>query len=262
VNTGLRWTAVPQLAVFAFAAALGLAATRFLLHRHSLAAGAAWALVASFIALDGISAGGSSSIHFAAAGLLLVVGATAEPHYVARRDEVTRLPTRLEFNRTLRELPRRYALAWVEIDEFQRFRQDHGRDAARLMLRQVARTLAKVRGGGEAFSYDGHIFTVVFPRTSAKAAAHHLDAVRRIVEAADLNLSLPAPERPGQAQKTRPGLIQRTVSVTITVGVAEPTAPDADPREVLRAAEQAMQNARHAGMNRVGLARDEAPALG
>src|SRR5207247_4549515 len=69
------WTALPQLALVAFVVALCLILARFLTDRRPLSAGAAWALVASFLALDGASVSGLASLYFVAAGLLLVVGA-------------------------------------------------------------------------------------------------------------------------------------------------------------------------------------------
>ncbi len=247
-NLGV-WTALPQVALFAFAAALGLVLARFLVDGRPLFAGAAWALVASFLALDGASVGGPSSVHFAAAGLLLIGGAAWEPPRVTYLDDVTGLPVSLELNKALRRLPRRYALARVEIDEFVSFRGAHGTDAARRMLRLVAKALTKVGGGGRVFYCGAHTFTVVFRRTSAGTAVRHLDAVRRAIEAATLNVSAPEPPRAGRP--ARGGAVQRTVSVTISVGVAQPVSRDADPHEVLRATERALERAKQAGLNRV-----------
>jgi diguanylate cyclase (GGDEF)-like protein len=242
------WTAVPQVSILAFAAALGLVLARFFIHGHALAAGGAWALVASFLALDAVSSGGAANAHFATAGLLLLVGATWEPRHVTATDEVTKLPSRIELNRALRRLPRRYAAAYVEIDEFARFREAHGPDASRRMLRLVAKRLARVGGSGRAFCCEGHTFAVLFPRTSAKNAASHLDRVRLTVEDIAVNVSLSEPITP---KATRVARVERTVSVTMSAGVAEPAKPGGDPKQVLEAADQALARARQGGMNRV-----------
>jgi diguanylate cyclase (GGDEF)-like protein len=239
------WTALPQLSVFAFAASLGLILTRFLWQGHSLAAGAAWALVASFLALDGARSGGPANVHMATAGLLLLVGATWEPRHVARPDPVTGLPARLEFNRALRRLPRRYAIAFLEIDEFVRFREAHGPEAARRMLRLVARPLRRI-GGGRAFYCEGHTFAALFLRASAKTAVRHLDAVRSAVEDITLDVSLS-----GGTQARHPAVVERTVSVTVSAGVADTNAGAADAKQVLEAAERALARAKQGGMNRV-----------
>lgn len=245
------WTALPQPAVFAFAAALGLVVARFVLHGHALAAGAGWALVASFLALDGASTGAPASVHLATAGLLLVVGATWEPRYVARPDDVTGLPPLYEFNRALRRLPRRYVLAVVEIDDFSKFRQEHGPESARRIRRRVARILARVRGGGCAFYCERPMFAVIFPYTSARMAVRYLDIVRRKVELATVDLSLPVQRRPDQRSPV--AIVERTVSVTISAGVAQCNTRGTDPRTILHAAEDALERARHDGMDRVSV---------
>ncbi len=243
------WTALPQPALAAFATALCLILARFLMQGGPLAAGAAWALVASFLALDAAGTGRPASVHFVTAGLLFVVGATWEPRRVVHLDDVTGLPTSFALNKVLRRLPRRYTLARVEIDEFATFREEHGADAARGMLRLVADALTKVGGRGRAFYCGAYAFAVVFKRTSAPTASRHLDIVRRSVAAASLDVRMP--ERPRADRPARADAAVRTLSVTISVGVAEPEGRDADPHGVLRAADRALDRAKQAGLNRV-----------
>jgi diguanylate cyclase (GGDEF)-like protein len=245
------WTALPQLALFAFAAALCLVLARFLVDGRAPAGGAAWALVASFLALDGAAAGGRASIHLVAAGLLLLVGAAREQVRPVYLDDVTGLPVSFALNKALRRLPRRYALARVDIDEFETFRAENGSDAARRTLRLVARALTKVGGRGSVFYCGEHVFAVIFRRTSAQTAARHLELVRRTVERADLDVRVAEPSRPGQPKRV--GSIVRTVSVTLSVGVAEPEGRGADPHEVLSAADRALDRAKEAGENRVSM---------
>ena len=242
------WTALPQLALVAFVVALCLILARFLADRRPLSAGAAWALVASFLALDGASVSGLANLYFVAAGLLLVVGAAWQDPRIIGLDDVTGLPTSFALNKALLRLPRRYALARVEIDEFARFREYHGAEAARRMLRLIAEALTKVSGHGGAFYCGAYTFAVVFRRMSAELASQHLDSVRRAVEAATLDVRVPqrAPGQPG-----RVGSVVRTVSVTISIGVAQPPGRHADPHGVLRAADLALDRAKQAGQNRV-----------
>jgi len=247
-NLGV-WTALPQLSLFAFLAALTVVLARFLIDRRPPVAAAAWALVASFIALDGARSGGLPSAHLAAAGLMLVLGASSEAPSFAYLDDVTGLPTNFELNKVLRRLPRRYALARVEIDEFIAFRQTHGPEAARRMLRLVADALRKVGAGGRPFYCGVQTFVVVFRRTSAKLAARRLDAVRRAVQDATLDLSVTERGRGGKSATAV--AVERTVSVTISAGIAHADKGGADPYEVMLAAERALDRAREAGMNRV-----------
>jgi GGDEF domain-containing protein len=239
------WTALSQIAVLAFVMALGLALVRFLAGgRQPIAVGAVWALVASFLALDELGSGGPARIHFAAAGLLLIVGASRERRRGSHVDDVTGLPARLELNKALQRLGGRYTLARIEIDDFSGFRETCGADAARRMLRLVATALTKVGGRGRAFYLGEQTFAVVFQRLPQQAATGHLDAVRRVIEASTLEVALPEPKGPGKP--TRPGAAKQTVSVTISVGVAESDGIGADPHKVLRAAEHALDRVQQA----------------
>lgn len=243
------WTSLPQLAVFAFAAMLSLHLARFVRDGRPLPAGAAWALVASFLALDAAGSGGPADLHLAAAGMLLAVGALLEPPPSIHLDDVTGLPASLEFNKMVRGLPRRYALACVAIDEFTTYREEHGADVANRMLRLVAEALTKIGGGGRVFYLmRDHQFVVVFRRRSVETVTRHLDAVRRAVAAASLDVSVP--KRTSAGGKA-PGVVERTVAGTISAGVAEPPSRGADPFKVLRDAERALDRARQAGMNRI-----------
>ena len=168
---------------------------------------------------------------------------------VVHLDDVTGLPASLELNKMVRRLPRRYALACVAIDEFTTYRDEHGPEVGKKLMRLVAAALTKIGGGGHVFYLmREREFVVVFRRTSVQAAARHLDTVRRAVEAATLDVSVH--KRPGPGGKA-PVVVQRTVAATISAGVAEPQSRDADPFKVLREAEHALENARRSGMNRI-----------
>jgi len=243
------WISIPQIAVFAFAAMLGAHLARFVRSRRPLPAGAVGALVASFLALDTAGSGGPADLHFATAGMLLALGTVLEAPPVFHFDIVTGLPASLEFNKMVRRLPRRYALACVAIDEFRMFREEQGVEVANRMLRLVAKALTKIGGGGHVFYLlRDHEFVVVFPRKSVEAAARYLNAVRRAVEAASLDVSVAQPAKAGRKAL---GVVKRTVAGTISAGVAEPQSRAADPFNVLREAELALARAQQTGMNRI-----------
>jgi len=249
------WISLPQLAIFAFAAMLGAHVARSVRGRRPLPTGAVWALVASFLALDTAGSGGPADLHFATAGMLLALGTVLEASPVVHLDDVTGLPASLELNKMLRRLPRHYALACVAIDEFTTYRDEHGPEVAKKLMRLVAAALTKIGGGGSVFYLmREREFVVVFRRTSVQAASRHLDAVRRAVESKTLDVSVR--KQPGAGGKTpakAPVVVERTVAATISAGVAEPHSRGADPFKVLRAAEHALENARRSGMNRIAV---------
>jgi diguanylate cyclase (GGDEF)-like protein len=250
------WLPLPHLALFAFAVMLGLHLVRFVRGRSPLHAAAAWALVASFLALDTAGSGGPGDLHFAAAGMLLALGTVLEPAAVFHLDGVTGLPASLEFNKVVRRLPRRYALACVTIDDFTSFRTEQGPEVSNRMLRHIGQALKKVGGGGRVFYLmRDHEFVVVFKRKSAEIAARYMSVVRRAIEKSTLDVAV--------AQKTKSGakagVVRRTVAGTISIGIAEVPARGADPFKVLRDAEEALVKARAAGMNRIVVHQPSAP---
>src|SRR5687767_11970448 len=247
------WTAVPGLAVIAFGVGLALAIVQLVVQRRGVAAGVAWAMVASFVALDGAMSGRPASAHFATAGILLIAAVMTEPLHTLR-DNVSGLPARLELYRALLRLPRRYAIACVEIDDFESFRNRYGADAARRMLRTVSRALEREAGRGSVFHADSQTFVLLFRRTSASAAAERLDRARQTVPRMTLDARVredgppPAstPEAP-EGEKPPMAFAVCTVAVTISAGVAEAAPGGKAPREVLNAAMQALEGARQRG---------------
>jgi GGDEF domain-containing protein len=140
-------------------------------------------------------------------------------------------------------------VAYVDIDDFPRFRHEHGPQAAQRILRAVARRLVRVGGSGRAFYSDSPTFVLVFPRTSAKAAARRIEAVRRAIEDITVDVSIPTASRGAPRTGRAAATVERTLSVTVSAGVAEAPRTGAEPRPVLDAAEQALVRARQAGMN-------------
>ena len=100
---------------------------------------------------------------------------------------------------------------------------------------------------------ENALFVVLFPRGSAKRATRLLEEARVAVENLTLDVSLSTPAKPSASgASARPAkVVERTVSVTISAGVAENETAGVDPKEMIEAAEQALQRARQAGMNRV-----------
>ena len=97
---------------------------------------------------------------------------------------------------------------------------------------------------GRAFYLGEQTFAMVFRRMPQPTATQHLDAVRRVIEAATVEVAVPEPRRSGKP--TRRGTAKQAVSVTVSVGVAESEGDGADPHKVLRAAEHALDRVQQA----------------
>lgn len=187
--------------------------------------------------------------------LMLVAAVAHEAYQMAFRDELTGLPGRRALNDRLERLGRNYVLAMTDVDHFKKFNDTHGHDVGDQVLRLVASLLRKVGGGGRAYRYGGEEFTLVFPGKSIEECLPHLEAVRQAIEAYQLQLrdKQSRPKDDQQGRSRRSGNAAHSVSVTISIGVAEREAGQRTPAEVIKAADQALYAAKGAGRNRVSV---------
>ncbi|MDG1579828.1 GGDEF domain-containing protein [Pseudomonas sp. GOM6] len=187
--------------------------------------------------------------------LMLVAAVVHEAYQMAFRDELTGLPGRRALNERLERLGRNYVLAMTDVDHFKKFNDTHGHDVGDQVLRLVASQLRKVGGGGRAYRYGGEEFTLVFPGKSIEDCLPYLEAVRQAIEAYQLQLrdKQSRPKDDQQGRNRRVGQAAQSVSVTISIGVAERDVEQRTPVEVIKAADQALYAAKGAGRNRVSV---------
>jgi len=242
-----RWTALSQPALLAFFAGLALVSARFVLQGSRLDRGFVWALMATFLALHGMGLGWSPTNFLATAALILIVAVYADEYRVSHYDEVTGVQGRDAFYQALRDAVAPYALAVIDIDEMKRLNERYGDAMRDKALRLVARKVARVRGGA-AFRYDRDKFAVLFRGKSASVVLPRLEALRAAVQGMSVRVAgFPA-------LITRPVFDpaqDQPVSVTVSIGVAEPTPNSTKPEQVFTRAEQALVRAKQAGRNEV-----------
>lgn len=251
------WTAVAHPGLVSFGLAAVFLTARCLLYRKPLDNGLLWALVASFLALRkfGVipydSASQVLTFYFSTAGLILVVAVIEAGYAMAFRDELTRLPGRRALNEALQQTGGQYAVAMVDVDHFKKFNDTYGHDVGDQVLKMVAARLDEVTGGGRAFRYGGEEFSVLFAGKSVDEALPHLDLLRATIE--DTRFTLRGPGRPRKKPgKSRPASgSPKQVAVTVSIGVAEPSARVSTPDEVIKAADKALYRAKKGGRNQV-----------
>jgi diguanylate cyclase (GGDEF)-like protein len=217
--------------------------------------GNAGAIVTFFLAAEWAASGGAYALFMGAAGVLLIVALLHESHQLAFRDQLTGLPGRRALEERLRSVGSRYAMAMVDVDHFKQFNDTHGHDVGDQVLRLVGGRLAEI-DHGVAYRYGGEEFCVLFPGSDIGAAERAVDAIRRTIE--QYRMAVRAPDRPKQVEEgvKRRGRIsplgqpEKVLSVTVSIGIAAPT-DSRTPREVLRAADEALYRAKKAGRNRV-----------
>ncbi len=184
--------------------------------------------------------------------MLMIAAAVAhEAYQMAFRDELTGLPGRRALNERMQRLGRTYVIAMTDVDHFKKFNDTHGHDVGDQVLRLVASRLSKVTGGGRAYRYGGEEFALVFAGKTAEECVPHVEAVREVIANYVMHLrdqnSRPQDDTAGRQR--RAGSSGGTVSVTISIGVAERQAEHRNPEAVLKSADQALYSAKGAGRN-------------
>lgn len=260
-------TALPWWMAVAYVAAAAALAVRFFQTRKPLDTGFLWSLAAVYLWLNFAPVGKLADAYVATAGLILVASLIETSYVLAYHDELTGIRGRRAFNEALLALDQQYAIAIVDIDHFKQFNDTYGHDTGDQVLRMVAGRLADVGGGGQAFRCGGEEFAIVFRDTSAKDAFERLDLLRQTIQESRFRMrggerrTTPRTEGPDRRQsgkrKSRLATPLQTpgeLSVTVSIGVAEPSTRYRQPEQVIHAADQALYRAKHNGRNRVELA--------
>jgi len=251
VSVALPWLRIPQLALLAFVAALSLVGLRFFTRRTVIQSNFVWTLIAAFLALNSGGTGAASTVYLTTGGLLLVVSLIETSHRMAFSDELTGLPSRRALTDALLRLPEVYAIAMVDIDHFKKLNDQYGHAVGDQVLRLIGTTLTRTEGGGRPFRYGGEEFAVLFPGKAAEEAVPYLEDLREAIEASSFVVrgrDRPT-RRPDKPVRSAGG--RKSLSVTVSIGVAEPDDLDADPEDVIRTADQALYRAKRTGRNRV-----------
>jgi len=257
---------LPFWALIGFGAAAVVLVARFFQTRKPVETGFLWSLVAVFLWLDFSPVGKVADAYVATAGLILAASLIETSYVLAYHDELTGIRGRRAFNEALLSLDQQYAIAIVDIDHFKHFNDTYGHDTGDQVLRMVAARLADVGGGGQAFRCGGEEFAILFRNASAKDAFERLDVLRQAIQNSVFRFRASerrSETRSGPSERRKPGrkraaaVLHRPaddLSVTVSIGVAEPSTRYRQPEQVIHAADQALYRAKHNGRNRVELA--------
>lgn len=196
-----------------------------------------------------------SIVMFSVVGVSLILSQMHGAYEMAYRDDLTGLLGRRSLNERLKGLGKRYVLAMIDVDHFKKFNDTHGHDIGDEVLKMVARHIAAVKGGGTAYRYGGEEFCIVFTGKDIEYCMPFLETVHANIEAHRMILrdtehrsksSKSAKARRGRRSKSRG---DKTVSVTISIGIAEPNDKYRKVNKVLKAADTALYMAKQRGRN-------------
>jgi diguanylate cyclase (GGDEF)-like protein len=251
-------TRVPQIATMGFAVVAWIQLLRFLITRKPVDSGLFWAVCAGFVALHQ-AAPGFASAYFACAGVMLGAAVVETSYFIAYYDELTNLPGRRAFNQAIATLDDEYAIAIVDVDHFKKFNDTYGHDVGDQVLRMVASRLARVTGHGAAFRCGGEEFAIVFRKLTAEEALAHAELLRETIAESSFVLrgpdrsQRPRAERRQHHNKRRLRAESSSTSVTVSIGLASPLQVGTAVEDVIRAADQALYQAKDEGRNRVAI---------
>jgi GGDEF domain-containing protein len=141
----------------------------------------------------------------------------------------------------------------VDVDNFKQFNDTHGHDIGDQVLKLVATRLAEVEGGGTSYRYGGEEFCILFADRTLDQTLPHLERLREEVE--KYKMAVRGGDRPKDREAgtrlraARPS--EKALSVTVSIGAADRNDTLIGPSLVIRAADEALYRAKHAGRNRL-----------
>ena len=156
-------------------------------------------------------------------------------------DDLTGLYNRRYFMEKLREAiehARRdgtpFAVAVIDVDDFKRINDEHGHLSGDETLRQLTRTCARlVRDIDTLARIGGEEFALLLPATTAAEAEHVLERLRFSIAAARVRLD------------------ERSLGITVSIGLTSPGPNARDVNGVLHEADAALYSAKRQGKNRL-----------
>jgi len=275
---------LPGYAIAAFVVGSVCLLLRWALTHKPLECALFWSMATFFLSLRFLASPRIAAFYSAASLCILAVSVIENSYLLAYHDELTTLPSRRAFNDAMMRLQEPFSIAVVDIDHFKRFNDTYGHDTGDQVLRLVASKLARVTGGGRAYRCGGEEFNILFPGKSLDEVVDHLEKLRATVESAEFRRrgedrrQIPrGPDRRNERSRGRARkghairqlaqeTIQASLSVTVSIGVAESTSQNSHCDLVLEAADKALYRAKENGRNRVETAsssrRNRAKAAG
>lgn len=236
-----------QLALFSFGIAFVYYLFLYIRTRGVIERSFCWALIAIFYALALSRIGPVSSIYFSTAGLIFVISVIENIYVEGFQDEVTDLPTGKSMHGILSQLDRGYTLALIEVDNFERLKENHGRRLSKQVLRSIGSKLTSVTGKGKPFRYRGEVFAIVFPGMFLQDMLPKIEELRQTIK--KLGPILHSQKSPGKKPRKlkRIEILANKIPVTVSIGVAERSDADMSPQQAIQKAEKALGTAKREG---------------
>mgnify|MGYP001806013064 CR=1 FL=1 len=183
---------------------------------------------------------------------------------IARRDSLTGLYTQKEFYALLEleiERARRYGhelcLMMLDIDHFKQVNDTWGHQTGDLVLRQTTEIIRHhIRPFDELARYGGEEFALIVPHTAMPEAKQIAERIRQTVAAATFFVAHDGVHNgtlanPGSTDSEARAGPEKSLRVTLSIGVSTCSPACASPQAMVAAADRALYRAKHIGRNRV-----------
>jgi len=240
------WTPLSQTAVaISTAVFLHLLVLCFLRPSPHMAAGLGILvmLVAQMHAGDSSS---SLNVFSTAALLMCLYAVTQESWRMAYLDELTGLPARRALREKFQQMSGLYSVAMLDVDHFKKFNDTYGHDTGDAVLKMIASKVNQVNGGGQPYRYGGEEFSIVFRNKNAKAARLHLEDLRENIANSPFVINRSSRRKTDKRAGSRK---HKSVTVTVSIGVADSNADISSPWDVLKLSDKALYKAKGRGRN-------------
>ncbi len=235
---------------------------QLLRHNEETVAALIGVLMFSYLTMAFFDVKWISTVMFSACGISTIISMLHNSYNMAFRDELTGLLGRRALNDRLKGLGKQYVIAMVDVDHFKKFNDTWGHDTGDDVLKMVAKRIDAVAGGGTAYRYGGEEFCIVFSGKTAEDCIPFLEVVRKSVENHRMVVrnaqNRPKSAESGEARRGRRTATrgEKTVRVTVSIGVAERNEHLCQTDEVLKAADAALYIAKKDGRNCIRMPED------
>ncbi len=243
---------IPVISLFTFVIIITFMIFKFVSSRDVRNGGYLFVTISVFLSVCSSEPVPTLMLFFTVSGLILLITTIEASFSMAYIDELTGLHGRRSLNETLSTLNKNYAIAMIDIDHFKKFNDRYGHKTGDQVLKMVAAKLSEVTGGAKSFRYGGEEFTTIFPGKTSKEAKPFMEEYRAILESTEFIVR--SPIRRSSTSKNRgksTSKDRKTVTVTVSIGIAEYSGNQTKPEKVLKAADKILYKAKRLGRNRV-----------
>ncbi|MFT5741013.1 MAG: diguanylate cyclase (GGDEF)-like protein [Planctomycetota bacterium] len=240
------WTPLSQTVLIVdIIAFISLLLLCFMRPSPQLSAGLGVLIILILQAHSGHQSGGFN-LYSSVALLMCLYAVTQESWRMAYLDELTGIPARRALREKFQQLSGLYTVAMLDVDHFKKFNDSYGHDTGDSVLQMIAAKVSAVSGSGLGYRYGGEEFAIVFKGLSIDQASQHLELLRENIATAGFVINRSSRRKSDKRAKVDKN---KTVVVTVSIGMADSNEAATTPWDALKLADKALYRAKDKGRN-------------